>query len=133
MELVLLQFDNTLKMDIIIRDDLQCSNFSRAEHNTDSLHVIEYLEMFKVRVNLKYELIKDGEISCDIVEDDLCITIDNQVDIDNDEHQFKEFSSKLQPSMRYAFTYYFPENGGCSFEIMHELNKGGIKIGILLL
>ena len=42
----------------------------------NSSHVLKYMELFTVTVMLKYEIIED-EVDCDIMDDDLKLSIIN--------------------------------------------------------
>lgn len=94
LETVRFQYDGDLKIDVTIFDDNgdniaieSCSNYDALciEHEADSVHVLEYMEKFDVRVDLKYE-IQDGTY-CTIVDEDkgLKLRIENEVGVDNNE------------------------------------------------
>lgn len=71
LELVWFQFDGQLQLSVnIVGDKLECSDYSLGNNRADSLHVLECMDTFQVRVDLEYEIIKD-ELYCDMVDDEL--------------------------------------------------------------
>ncbi len=67
------QFDGKLIMEVIVeesKDELSCDNYDSKFGTGNSFHVMNYMTLFKVRVNLEYEIYVD-KIYCDIVEDGL--------------------------------------------------------------
>ena len=63
-------------MDVTIdnqKDKLNCDTYDKNMFEGDSFHVIDYMTLFEVSVNLRYQ-ITDNE-SCDIVDDDLQVCL----------------------------------------------------------
>jgi len=84
LELVRFQFDGELQMDLLVSPDyLTCSSYDWPTVG-DSLHVLEYMTPFLVRVDLKYEIIKDN-VYCDILDNELKLRVENQVGVDQNE------------------------------------------------
>ncbi len=86
------QFDGKLTMKVTIdesQDKLTCENYDTSKYpkgendarpgNMRSFHVINYMTMFNVRVDLEYEIHKEKNIYCDIVDDGLQVCFSQEL------------------------------------------------------
>ena len=132
MELVRFQFDGELTLEITISgDELNCTNFNLKDdyNGADSLHVLKYMEGFAVTVKPKYTLIKELNLYCDIMGDDLKLRIINQVGIDSNEG-FDEFLSEMRAKNKAAADLLEKcRDTGCEFDINHDKDENDKKSG----
>ena len=121
LELVRFQFDGDLRMTVSIDEDtLTCSNYSTADYGKgDSFHVVEYMTVFMVRTDFKYEIIKDL-VECTYVDDDLKLNIVNQVGVDSNAG-FEAFFAGLPNTTQAALEYC---KDGCQKEIKNKDAEG---------
>jgi hypothetical protein len=110
-ETVRFQFDGQLRMNVnvpemdpdvaegptVVVDELTCDNFTMSPnpdtYSTQSFHVIDYMKLFDVRIDLKYEIF-DGMFCDDIDEESHKIQIESNVGMDQ-VAGFEAFFAKL--------------------------------------
>ena len=86
-ETVRFQYDGTLKMSISIEHssafEVENVRYDQlpAKIDFDSFHVIDYMSLFKLRVDLEYEIIKD-EVYCSKVDDTHTVNIHSNLGAD---------------------------------------------------
>lgn len=74
------QYDGTLMMDVEIdssKNKLTCHRNPSDFEDADSFHVIDYMTVFAVNVNLKYEILNG--LYCDIVDESLQVEVTSKV------------------------------------------------------
>ena len=136
--LVRFEFEGVLAMDVIIEaaaDNLECTGYDRdtLELSEDfSFHVVDSSRLFKVRVNLQFELIKDRGLTCDIIGDDYQVIIINNVGLDANEG-FDAFYGKIESeatkSALALCSNIEPGIGPCNLNVTHAEDNEGNKIG----
>jgi hypothetical protein len=119
-------------------DKLSCDNYAKSTLTDktigQSFHVVDYMSLFKVRIDLEYEIIP-GTVFCDILdEEDHQIEIINNVGMD-DVAGFLPFYNKLkdaeQEALSICSTIAPPDgtaSGPCLVPITH--NKEGKDAGL---
>ena len=86
-ETVRFQYDGTLRMIVSIEHssarELENVRYDQLspKKSFDSFHVIDYMSLFKLRVDLEYEIIKD-EVYCSKVDDTHTVNIHSQLGAD---------------------------------------------------
>jgi len=128
-ETVRFQYDGKLKVEVTVpHDELKCSSYSLVDYNNaNSLHVVEYMERYNIKIDLKYEII-NNQVYCDIVEAGLKITVDNQVGVDEQEGFQKFFNEEITNDASRQLLEYC-SNTTCSFNVEHETNEQGNPLG----
>mmetsp|Transcript_21609 Transcript_21609/g.27877 ORF Transcript_21609/g.27877 Transcript_21609/m.27877 type:complete len:1916 (+) Transcript_21609:457-6204(+) len=120
LDLVRFQFDGELQMEVsVFPDSLRCSDHPST--GGDSFHVLDYMTYFLVRVDLKYELIMD-KVYCDIVDNDLKLSVVNQVGVDGNEGFDDFYNSISDDKTKAALTKC---SDGCLYDIGHEVDEEG--------
>jgi len=114
-ETVRFQYDGVLKMEVTVDstyDKLSCDGYEELtladRTSSQSFHVVDYMSLFKVRIDLEYEIIPGSHTSlpvvCDILDqEDHKIQITNNVGID-DVAGFMPFYNKLQGKEKEALS-----------------------------
>jgi len=140
-ETVRFQYDGVLKMELSVNsayDELTCTP-SETTELTDptigkSFHVVNYMAIFFVRLDLQYEIIPG--VFCDIVDEDTHqIEIINNVGMD-DVAGFDTFYNALDANVQDALAVCStiapdtstPAQGACLENVQH--NKNGKKAGL---
>ncbi len=126
LELVRFQYDGKLQMEVSVFPDSfeECSEHSLTDGN--SYHVLEYMTYFLVRVDLKYEIIKDQEVYCDIVDDELKLYVVNEVGVDGNADGnagWQEFYNSI--SNEKTKEGLMKCKDGCYYDIGHEEDEEG--------
>jgi len=96
-ETIRFQYDGTLLMTVTIPNDdsLSCTNYTRIDPQTTSLHVVDYMSTVAMRIDLQFELIK-GKVYCDQVDEDKHrIQIESNLGMDTN-GGFAEFYNGLE-------------------------------------
>ena len=135
LETVRFQYDGVLTMKVFIddvKDQRDCMNYALADYgNAQSLHVIDYLELFTVDVKLAYEIVNG--VFCDIVDDDLKILVNNQVGIDGFAG-YEEFEKRITDkntlrALKFCSALNPDDGGACVFDVTHTTDDEGNPIG----
>lgn len=138
-ETIRFQYDGDLKMYISIEssssyDQKDC--YADRSSDWDSFHVIDYMSVFKVRIDLEHEILKD-KIYCDMVDDKYQVIVENNIGMDQNSG-FSAFYESLDYRTRAALKLCsniappVPDgasaSGPCIYSISH--NEEGRKAGI---
>ena len=134
LDTVRFQFNGVLKMEVIIdekKDGRDCDfkdNSVPADYGgAQSLHVIEYMTHFSVEVKLKYEILTG--LFCDIVDDNLSISVNNQVGKDSFAGS-KEFEQEITDDDTLdLLSRCSPLLHICLFNVTHDKNDEGENTG----
>jgi len=95
-ELVRFQYDGILTMTVSLLSEnlLSCSNYTK-DVNADSFYVVAYMKVVQIRIDLKYEIVKD-EVYCDKVDTkEHKLQIESNLGMDRNAG-FPEFYEKLE-------------------------------------
>ena len=109
-ETVRFQYDGVLKMEVTVNstyDKLSCDSYTKTSFTDgtigQSFHVVDYMSLFKLRIDLEYEIIP-GTVFCDILDqEDHKIEIINNVGMD-DVAGFGPFYNKLKDEEKEALS-----------------------------
>ena len=80
LDTVRFQYDGTLMLDVQIessKNELTCNREPSDFEDADSFYVIEYMTVFKVNVNLQYEILEG--LYCDIVDESYEVEVTSKV------------------------------------------------------
>lgn len=136
------QYDGILKMDVeytpvggsVLPDLKDCDKLD-LDDEVDSFHVMDYLTLFYVRVDLEYVLIERSDpsmsLTCDIIENNITVSVASNLGIDSDT-SFKAFWKEQDTATQKALSFCSDDpnygSGACVFDV--RMNSEGVDAGV---